>query len=277
MLFKSFCNYALIGMLLLSAGCGKPEQAAVQPLPQEELIPFPEEKVLALHPLKLREKGTPRITAVCYHEVLEDAKDIYAVSPQSFRRHLREFKLSGYSFIGLKDLKEYRDAGRPLPPKPLFISFDDGYLNNYTQAYPILREEGAKATFFVVSGNMEHKNRMTFAQMREMAAHGMEFGSHTLQHEKLTGMSDKELEQEIVTSKELLEAKLRLPVYGIAYPCGYASPAAMRLVQQHYRLGFYANVDDKRSESYYTFNRYGVFRWNEHIRSIFQQPQPKLE
>ena len=109
----------------------------------------------------------PRITAICYHEVRPDRReDSLNVDPETFRRHIREFKEAGYSFIGVNDLRQYKTGLKNLPEKAAFITFDDGYADNYNYAYPILREEHVPGIFFVVSSTVGGKNRMTASCVR---------------------------------------------------------------------------------------------------------------
>ena len=273
----------LLALGLLCTACGTGEKSVKKyVVPNEEIKVaqedlFTAQEVAKRWPLKKREANTPRITGICYHEVLDDPKDGYAIPPRMFRQHLREFKAAGYNFVDVSDLKAYVEQQKPLPKNPLFISFDDGYLNNYTYAYPILKAEGAKATFFLVAGSMCGKNRMTWSQMKEMLADGMQFGCHTMNHEFLVGMTPAQLKVELVDSKKMLEDKLGTEIYAIAYPCGYATPEVLAEVKKSYKLGFYANVDPEREETIFTFNRFGVYKWNNHIDSIFKQKQPKLK
>lgn len=281
------CVIALLccacAQLELNGKNGHSKEAAVKVAPPTEPIAIEKNNlldaqgVLKLHPLKNREGLTPHITGLCYHEVLDNPKDPYAVPPKVFQTHIREFKAAGYNFIDLEDLRAYKEEGKPLPKNPVFISFDDGYLNNYTHMFPIVQAEKVKATVFIAAGLMETKKYMTWKQIKEMADAGIKIGCHTMNHAKLVGLSAQALQVELVDSKKLLEQKLGIPIYAIAYPCGYATPEVLEEVQKNYALGFYANVDDKREETMYTFNRYGVFNWNEHINSIFMQEQPKME
>ena len=213
----------------------------------------------------------PAITALCYHEVTPGrADDCMNVKPEVFRRHIREFKAAGYTFIHVGDLQKYAAGSAPLPEKAVLISFDDGYADNYNYAFPVLREEQVPGTFFVVSGTIGKENRMTAGQLREMQAKGMQIGSHTVNHENLTIMKANEIDFELRASKETLEKILGKTVYALAYPTGKVNETVLNKAKTCYEMAFVAEVNPDTKQTMYTLQRYGVFNWNEHIESIFR-------
>ncbi len=213
----------------------------------------------------------PRITALCYHEVRPDRKqDPLNVPPELFRRHIREFKEAGYTFIDVDDLRRCLAGEAVLPEKALLIAFDDGYADNYRYAYPILLDEQVTGTFFVVSGTVGNENRMTADELREMQANGMAIGSHTVNHENLADMTDVEIEFELRQSRESLERLLGRPVCTLAYPGGKIDEDVLDMAEKYYDMAFLASVAPEKKQTLYTLQRYGVFSWNEHIESIFK-------
>lgn len=192
------------------------------------------------------------------------------VMPDVFRRHIREFKEAGYTFIHVGDLQNYAAGFAPLPEKALLITFDDGYADNYNYAYPVLREEQVPGTFFVVSSTIGKDNRMTVAQLQEMQANGMKIGSHTANHENLAELSAKEIDSELRTSKEALEKILGKPVCAVAYPAGKVNETVVDKAKSNYEMAFVAAVRPETKQTLYTLQRYGVFNWNKHIESIFK-------
>ena len=212
----------------------------------------------------------PAITVLCYHEVRPDrGDDIMNVKPEAFRRHIREFKEAGFTFIDVSNLRK-RAAGTSLPEKAVLITFDDGYADNYNYAYPILREEQVPATFFVVSSTIGNDNRMTADQLREMLANGMQIGSHTVNHEPLVTMSPEEIDFELRTSRATLEKMLGKPICALAYPTGKVNEAVLDKAKNYYEMAFLAAVSPEKKQTMYTLQRYGVFSWNQHIESIFR-------
>ena len=211
------------------------------------------------------------ITALCYHEVRPDrADDFLNVSPEILRRHIREFREAGFTFIDVDDLRQY-EAGTAQPPeKAVLLSFDDGYADNYKYAYPVLREEKVTGTFFVVSSMVGKDNRMTEGQLKEMQANGMKIGSHTVSHENLAEMGAQSINFEMRESRAALEKVLGKPVYALAYPAGYVNSTVQSIAEKYYAMAFIASVIPDTKQTRYTLQRYGVFNWNEHIESIFR-------
>ncbi len=145
-----------------------------------------------------------------------------SVTPANFEAQLEWLAIEGYHPIRVSDLAEYLHGGPPLPPKPIVLSFDDGYLDNYQNAYPILKNYKFPATFFVV-GQFTEDNRpgyMNWLQLEEMAMNGMEIGSHSMTHPDLKGKTVAFQTQEIVGSKALIELRIGVPVKSFCYPAG---------------------------------------------------------
>lgn len=117
---------------------------------------------------------------------------------------------------------------------PVWITFDDGFLNNYTEAFPELRAAGMTATFFVVVDRVLGGDPayMTLAMMREMVAAGMAIGSHTLSHPRLARLAPADRRREIVDSKHRLEDALGAPVTSFCYPYGNWDAACVDVVRE---------------------------------------------
>ncbi|MBV9229997.1 MAG: polysaccharide deacetylase family protein, partial [Chloroflexi bacterium] len=102
-----------------------------------------------------------------------------SVSPQVFNQQLDYLKQQGFHSITFNQLMNALYYGAPLPSKPIIFTFDDGYLDAYTTAYPALKAHGFSGMFYIITGKVGWQGQMSWGQMREMLANGMQMGSHT--------------------------------------------------------------------------------------------------
>lgn len=178
------------------------------------------------------------IPILLYHRV-GDHSDQLTVSVEHFRRDMQSLVDGGYRSLSLEQFRDFRAWRSSLPDKSVLITFDDGYIDNYTNAFPVLQAMSLAASFFVITGPEDPQNRMTPAQQREMAAYGMSFGSHTVSHRPLGEMVGAEAGRELVRSRQTLEDQLGRAVDFIAYPRGSYSAETLALAQQAgYQGGF---------------------------------------
>jgi peptidoglycan/xylan/chitin deacetylase (PgdA/CDA1 family) len=153
-----------------------------------------------------------------------------SVSPQDFEAQMDWLLYSGYHPVDFNDIRAYYSGVRPLPAKPVVITFDDGYADLYTTAYPILRARGFKAVAYIVSGFVNHTRYVTSAQILEMDRNGIEIASHTVDHADLT--RDPAVAYEVDVSKQWLERLVGHPVIDFAYPSGKYDALAIHELQQ---------------------------------------------
>jgi len=123
--------------------------------------------------------------------------------------------------------------------KAVALTLDDGYDDNFTQAFPILRRHGLDGTLFLVSGTVGTPGHVTWDDARQMLAQQMEFGSHTVHHFDLTTLATPDLDFELAQSKEDLERELSVTVEQIAYPSGqYNTRVKERARRAGYEAGW---------------------------------------
>lgn len=181
---------------------------------------------------------------LCYHSINGRLTNRYSLPPDEFARQM-EWLARHYQPIAMGRLVGLLRADRPLPERSVAVTIDDGYLDAYTHAYPILRRLGIPATLFVPVGLVGRRpagppgdavpqaSFVDWRQMREMAAGGMSFGSHGVTHRSLAALSAEAVRRELVTSRQRLSDELDAPVAGFAYPYGSfrdISPAIERQV-----------------------------------------------
>lgn len=186
------------------------------------------------------------IPVIMYHRVIqnidtESGKHGTYVTIKQFRDHLNILKDGGYIPITFKDLSLIPIYKR-FEKKYIILTFDDGYIDNYTYAFPILKEFGFKAIIYLVSDRTYNKwdvdltDEKTFLMMNlpmleEMRDSGLiEFGGHTLTHPKLSKLSDSQMKDEIFKDKSHTENKLNIKLNSFAYPYGDLDNRAKKLV-----------------------------------------------
>ncbi len=167
-----------------------------------------------------------RVPILVYHGVRDtaatDSADVrlYNVAPSVLEEELTHLDEQGYTTITFKDLARYFDTGSPLPPKPIIISFDDGWRTQYENALPILQEHHMHATFFIFTNGIDVDTFMTLDDLKTLVADGMEIGSHSRSHLYMTKQDEGDLPREVAGSKKVLEDELGITVTSFAYPFG---------------------------------------------------------
>lgn len=182
--------------------------------------------IAALQPDGVTRTVTVPILMYHYLSTSPANADIYrrdlSVSPELFGAHLDRLQAEGYTTIRLYDLVAYLQQGTPLPPKPVILTFDDGYRDNYENAFPLLRARQMTATFFVVMEfiNQERPEYLTWAMVREMYAGGMSIEVHGVDHTTLRKRSRADLEFQALRSYETLQNLLGVRPRFLSYPAG---------------------------------------------------------
>lgn len=170
-------------------------------------------------PQIVKEKAE-NIPILMYHSIADQPGNDLMVSPQNFAAQIAYLKKAGYQTINFQDLQDWQ-AGKPIPRKPILLTFDDGYLDNYTEAYPVLKEHGFQATFFISTNYIADGRHITWEQIAEMSKSGLiEFASHTKSHADLAVISPEQLTAELTESKQIIETKIGKPVIAFSYPAG---------------------------------------------------------
>lgn len=171
---------------------------------------------------------TVKVPILMYHYISvppADA-DVYrvdlSVPPDLFAAHLDRLQAEGYTTISLYQLLAHLTQGAPLPEKPVVITFDDGYRDVYENAFPLLREHGMTATFFVITDFIDEQRPLylSWGMAREMLAGGMSIESHSRNHFTLKGQDDDYLVWQALGSLETLQYELGVRPRFISYPAG---------------------------------------------------------
>ena len=198
------------------------------------------------------------VPVLYYHSVDPSEANEVIISPEKLREELNFIKDSGYTTLTMSELNDYILNNSPIPEKSIVITFDDGYADNYANAFPILKELDIKATIFVIS-NFTDKDGyyMTSQQIKEMSDYGIDIQSHTASHAHLNQLTYEEQLNELKTSKEKLESITEKPVISIAYPFGdYDDNTILASKEAGYSLSFNTNRGlSDRNDNPLTLNR----------------------
>ncbi len=156
----------------------------------------------------------------------------------TFREQMQYLKDKGYTTVTAVELKRFFDNGTTLPAHAVMLTFDDGYSDNSTDMFPVLKEMGFKGTVFMITGLAENPGYLSWGQINEMAGNGIYFGNHTWSHHNMKAVLD-------VIKKEVGTAETQLSDHALnqerifAYPYGLMSPLAVNYLSTNgYSMAF---------------------------------------
>ncbi|MBR5430632.1 MAG: polysaccharide deacetylase family protein [Firmicutes bacterium] len=199
------------------------------------------------------------VPVLMYHAVSDDTWGLEGLflSPAEMADQLRFLTENGYDPIFFSDLTHLEDYDRPV-----LLTFDDGYQDNYSELLPLLRQYQVKATVFVITGNVDYNpNFLTGAQVRELADSGLvEIQSHTVNHRELASLTEEQQRAELWGS-QLALARLtgRLP-YVISYPAGKYNDATLALAPACYDFGVKSRGGLWLTGDCFAIDRFPIYR-----------------
>lgn len=171
-----------------------------------------------------------------YHSISrpEENPGIPAISKELFSRQMEYLQNSHYEPVHLKTLIDTFKSGKPVPSNWVVLTFDDGFKDFYSTAYPVLKKYGFKATLFVAPGLIGKFDKyLTWEQLRVISEDGLiEIGSHALMHSPLICLSPEEAGKRIRISKSILEERLGKSVSVFAYPYGALNYDIRKMVEE---------------------------------------------
>lgn len=209
-----------------------------------------------------------KIPGVMYHGVLKDPTRLgkYVITPMQFEEDIKYLKEKGYTGVFISDLIAYVEKGTPLPEKPILITFDDGYYNNYLYAYPILKKYNTKAVFSLIGKYSEqysetgeenaYYTHITWEQAREMADSGLvelqnhSYDLHSLEHRKgARKLSNESIEDyqrmlygDLQKTDTLIYENTGYKPTAFTYPFGYISSESIMVLEE---MGYKASVSSE--------------------------------
>ncbi|MBV2356210.1 polysaccharide deacetylase family protein [Streptomyces sp. J2-1] len=182
------------------------------------------------------------VPVLMYHAVSATpapATRALSVSPDAFAEQVAKIAELDMTPLTTAELAAHWRDGRPLPDRPVLITFDDGYEGVHRHALPVLAEHAFPATLFVSTGWLKGARTtggapdamLDWAQVRELAGARVEIGGHSHSHPQLDQLDDTALHAELARSTEIIAAELGAPPVSFAYPYGYSSRRVRRAVR----------------------------------------------
>lgn len=239
-----------------------PDPPTDTPVPQPTATPTIEATATPI-PVPASERGF--VPVMCYHHVRDwvksDTEDdrAYIVPVAKFESQLKYLKDNGYTGVDSRQVYEYYAFGKPLPPKPVLLSFDDDDVNQYTNAVPLLKKYGFTGTFFIMTVTLDKENYMTSDQVKELDRQGFDIEPHTWDHHMVTGYkTDEDWQRQIVEPKKTLEDLLGHPTEIFAYPFGiYDAASAEKIKSFGYKAAFRLREEmDDKADPLFAIKRY---------------------
>ena len=238
----------------------------------------------------IAEKKSPlSIPVLLYHRIVPEAptnsRHGIWLTARSFERQLRSLQQRGYSTITFEQYLLFIRHAFTLPRKPVILTFDDGYEDNYTIAFPLLKKYGCTAVIFLVTGSPQRTNSwdadepqvplLQGGQIREMFESGIEFGSHTVTHPDLSRCSPVQLRKELQDSKCTIEQLTGRQISTLAYPYGALNQHVKSLAAEAgYKFGIATNSGPLTFyEDFFEVRRTQVFPWTDQF-GFWKKTQP---
>jgi peptidoglycan/xylan/chitin deacetylase (PgdA/CDA1 family) len=199
-------------------------------------------------------KSIPVLMYHCVDRNVWGAPNLF-VAPKEFQKQMEYLKNNGYTAITFRDLDHVDKI-----PKPVIITFDDGYKDNYTYAFPVLKKYNMKATIFVILNSLGKSKSLNMEEMNRMKG-TIDFQSHTMSHPHLGKLGQNRVEYEVSESKRKLEKLTGKDVFVIAYPYGSYDKQTIDIVKKYYKyavtvkLGFF---QDEQGYNNYQIDRIAV-------------------
>ena len=207
--------------------------------------------------------------------------------PARFARQMAYLKKRGFVFYTASELIEHFRQHGKFPPNGISLTFDDGWKDNYTNAFPVLKQLGIKATIFLGpscigqtsakaqaegESGREHLSR---EEILEMSQHGIEFGSHSMNHRLLHELPPPDVEFEIEESQRQLESLLQKPCQVFAYPAGFFTEQARSVLEKTGHVAAFTTVYGPTDRlDLYALNRVEILRRDRFLFQFGRKVKP---
>ncbi len=181
-----------------------------------------------------------QIPVLNYHSITIDPGNRAVITPAKFEEQMLYLSKNGYHTLTLQQFIDYMDGTiSTLPKKPVLLTFDDGYADNYEHALPLLKKLNFHATLFVSPGTTEDGYFLNWDQIKEMHEAGWDIQPHGMTHPHLPKLSAKSQAYEISEAKRQIDEQLKINTTVFCYPFGEKNETTLKLLQEHgFRYAF---------------------------------------
>jgi peptidoglycan/xylan/chitin deacetylase (PgdA/CDA1 family) len=217
------------------------------------------------------------IPVLLYHKISKPRPDTKIrgafTPPQRFLKQMSYLKKQGFVFYTASELIRHFEQHGAFPRSGVALTFDDGWKDNYLNAFPVLKQLGIKATVFIIPSSIglmstgataegeDPHLHMSQDEILEMSRAGIEFGSHTMTHQLLNQIPEAEVISEIEQAKNAIENLVQKPCWTLAYPAGFVTKTAQQAVARAGHIGAFSTVygpDDR--VDLFALNRIEILR-----------------
>ncbi|WP_438446633.1 polysaccharide deacetylase family protein [Gorillibacterium sp. sgz5001074] len=179
------------------------------------------------------------IPVLNYHSVSVDPGNIVVIHPDKFREQMQYLHDNGYSTLTLKEFTDIFEGAAEAPAKPVLLTFDDGYTDNYMTAMPVLKEYGFHATLFMSPGMVGTAGYIDWDQARALQENGWDIQPHGMTHPSLPKLSTDDQTREITEARRLIEEHLKVTADVYCYPYGQYNKETLDILTRHgFRYAF---------------------------------------
>lgn len=252
-LISTFMSITLLALVFWPSGRGANATANNDPN-QTNVANIANNQLITNNSPAQTQADSSAIPILMYHHVKEpkdpagDKIDYNLSVPTSvFSQQMASLSLRGYGTVSTKELFSTDQSNK------IILTFDDGYKDVITNAFPVMQNYGFKGTVFVIVGSIGKDDYMTLEDLKTLRDAGWEIGSHTLSHPDLAKASPEKAQREITESKARLEADLGITIDTICYPSGRYSPEVLTTVQDsgyHFAVTTKPGRSNLRSDAY---------------------------
>lgn len=209
--------------------------------------------------------SVPYIPILMYHYVryVDKAADplgfSLSVTPEQFAAQLDWLKRSGYETVRMDQAAACLRGEGACPARAVVLTFDDGYMDAYTAALPLLQQYGYVATFYIISGFVGQPGYMGWPELQALRDAGMEIGAHSVSHPDLTGLGLEDLRAQVAQSGATLAAELGVPVVSFCYPGGKFNPTVAAVARESGFTSATTTIQDGQQSDVYTLPRLRIY------------------